>query len=243
VTVYNHDQAAPYTMRWNLNIQRGLGRNVVLEAGYMGSRALHLYETRDSSATDINVNSIPAQYLSRSLLRDNATIQRLGAIVPNPLQGLLTDTALDGSTIALSQLLRPYPQFSGDSGVRIQGLNNAYSNYHALMIRLERRYSSGLQLTTNFTWSKLMEGDAAAKRVDSHAGVSYRERGPHAAFCVRRQLRSAFREGKRFGSAAGRALDALIGGWSMNGILTLQSGQPISWDDRNIIYYGRKFEH
>jgi len=238
VTVYNHDQAAPYTMRWNLNIQRTFGRNFVLEAGYLGSRALHLFETRDSTASDINVNSIPAQYLSRSLLRDNSTIQRLGAIVPNPFQGLLTDTALDGSTIALSQLLRPYPQFSGDSGVRIQGLNNAYSNYHALMIRLERRYASGLQLTTNFTWSKLME--ATRRLNESIPTLEYRianeDRTRRFVFGGNYDL--PFGKGKKFGSGAGRALDVLIGGWSMNGILTLQSGQPISWDDRNIIYYG-----
>src|SRR5262249_52403412 len=45
-----------------------------------------------------------------------------------------------------------------------------------------------------------------------------------------------FGKGKQFGSRAGRTLDALIGGWSVNGILN--PGPPISWDDRNIIYYG-----
>lgn len=238
VTVYDHDQAAPYTMRWNLNIQREFRRNFVFEIGYLGSRALHLYETRDSSATDINMNSIPAQYLSRSPLRDNATIQRLGAIVTNPFQGLLPGTSLDGSTISLSQLLRPYPQFSGDSGVRIQGLNNAYSNYHALLLRLERRYASGLQLTTNYTWSKLME--ATRRLNDMIPLLEYRianeDRTHRFVFAGNYDL--PFGRGKRFGAHTGRLLDTLIGGWSLNGILTLQSGQPISWDDRNIIYFG-----
>lgn len=238
VTVYDHDQAAPYTMRWDLNIQREFARNFVLEIGYMGSRALHLYETRDSSASDINVNSIPAEYLSRSLLRDNATIQRLGAIVPNPFQGLLPGTGLDGSTIALSQLLRPFPQFSGDSGVRIQGLNNGYSNYHAMMVRLERRYASGLQLTANYTWSKMME--ATRRLNEAIPALEYRianeDRTHRFVFGGNYDL--PFGKAKKFATHAGRALETLIGGWSVNGILTLQSGQPISWDDRNIIYYG-----
>jgi hypothetical protein len=224
-------------MRWNFNIQRELSSNFVFEIGYMGSRALHLYETRDSTATDLNMNAIPEQYLSRSLTRDNATITRLAANVPNPFAGLLPGTGLNGSTIALSQLLRPFAQFSGESGVRIQGLNNGYSNYHALMLRVEKRYSAGLQLTANYTWSKLME---ATRRLNESIPVlEYRianeDRTHRFVFGGNYDL--PFGRGKRFGGGAGRAKDLLIGGWSVNGIFTIQSGQPISWDDRNAIYY------
>ena len=37
-----------------------------------------------------------------------------------------------------------------------------------------------------------------------------------------------FGKGKRFGGSAGRALDLLIGGWSINGIYTYQSGEPFT---------------
>lgn len=238
VTVYDSNQAAPYTMRWNFNVQREFARNYVVELGYMGSRALHLYETRDSTAADINVNAIPAEYLSRSLLRDNATINRLAANVPNPFAGLLPGTGLNGGTVALSQLLRPFPQFAGEAGVRIQGLNNGYSNYHALMVRIEKRYSAGLQLTANYTWSKLME---ATRRLNEQIPVlEYRianeDRTHRFVFGGNYDL--PFGKDKRFGTNAGRLLDTLIGGWSANGIFTLQSGAPISFDGNNIIYYG-----
>jgi hypothetical protein len=242
VTVYNSRQAAPYTMRWNFNVQRELNKNLIFEAGYMGSRALHLYETRDSSATDINVNVIPEQYLSRSLTRDNANIARLSANVTNPFAGLLPGTGMNGSTIALSQLLRPFPQFTGDSGVRIQGLNNAYSNYHSLMVRLERRYANGLQLTGSYTWSKMME--ATRWLTEAIPVLEYRIANEDRAhrFVAGANYDLPFGKGKHFFGSSGRALNILIGGWSMNGILTLQSGSPISFDDRNAIYYGGDLE-
>ena len=37
--------------------------------------------------------------------------------------------------------------------------------------------------------------------------------------------------GKQFGRSMGRALDAVVGGWMINGFLTLQSGLPIKHRD------------
>jgi hypothetical protein len=107
-----------------------------------------------------------------------------------------------------------------------------------MMIRLERRYASGLQLTANYTWSKLME---ATRRLNPQIPVlEYRvaneDRTHRFVFGGNYDL--PFGKGRKFGSQSGRMLDMLIGGWSLNGIFTLQSGAPISWDDRNIIYYG-----
>jgi hypothetical protein len=40
-------QQTPYTQQWNLNIQRSLNRNTMLEIGYSGSRAIHMMRTQD----------------------------------------------------------------------------------------------------------------------------------------------------------------------------------------------------
>ncbi|HYZ85497.1 MAG TPA: TonB-dependent receptor, partial [Bryobacteraceae bacterium] len=238
LTVYDNRQAQPYTIRWNFNIQRELSRNLVLELGYMGSRSVHIYETRNSTDTDIDMNAVPAQYLSPSTTRDQATITRLQASTPNPFAGLLPGTTLNGSTVQVQQLLRPFPQFAGNSGVRIAGMNNGYSNYNALMVRLERRYANGLQLTTNYTWSKLNE---ATRRLNPTIPVlEYRianEDRPHRwVFGFNYDL--PFGRGRHFGGGVSRWVDAVIGGWSTNGIWTIQSGEPINFEDRNAIYLG-----
>ena len=44
------DRRTPYTMQWLLNVQRELGRNMVFEAGYLGSVSRHLESYRGVSA-------------------------------------------------------------------------------------------------------------------------------------------------------------------------------------------------
>jgi len=69
-----------------------------LEVAYIGNHAVHL-------TTSYNFDSLPAQYLSRSPVRDTATINALAAIVANPFSGLLPGQTLNGSTTAVSSLL------------------------------------------------------------------------------------------------------------------------------------------
>ena len=52
------------------------------------------------------------------------------------------------------QSLRPFPQFTG---VTLDSPNLGSSTYHAFLLRVERRYSNGLQLLFNYTFSKMMD--------------------------------------------------------------------------------------
>jgi hypothetical protein len=77
LTFYNPKPLNPYTVRWQLSIQRQLPFSTVLELAYIGSHAMHLLITRQQDA-------IPGQYLSKSLVRDNTVINQLSALVTNP---------------------------------------------------------------------------------------------------------------------------------------------------------------
>ena len=71
------------------------------------------------------MDSIPQQYLSKSPVRDNAVINLLAGNVPNPFKGLIPNsTALNGSTVPLSQLLVPFPQYPAGSGGSNKGPTN-----------------------------------------------------------------------------------------------------------------------
>lgn len=60
-------QQTPNTQQWNLNIQRSLGSNMMLEIGYSGSRALHMMRTQDINqplpSVAIANGSVSANYL------------------------------------------------------------------------------------------------------------------------------------------------------------------------------------
>lgn len=234
VRYVNRDLAQPYTWRWNFNIQREFGANLVLELGYMGSRATKLAETR-------NLNFVPISYLSTSPTRDQATIDRLTALVPNPFRGLLPGTGLNGNTVAVEQLLRAFPQFSGEGGVSVEALNTGNSDFHMFQVRVEKRFSSGFQLLSNFQWSKFIEATgrlfAAAPQLERR--IAGEDRPYRFVFAGTYDL--PFGRGRAVGGDASRGLDLLIGGWQFNGIYTLQPGPPIGWG--NVIYLGGDLQY
>src|SRR5262249_15205306 len=128
---FNPEASNPYSIRWTFDVQRELARNLVLEAGYVGNHAVHLQ-------VDRQLEFVPRQYLSTLPFRDQTTINRLSDLVPNPFAGLLPGVGLNGATVSRSQLLLPFPQFTG---VTAQALNDGSSYFHMLQVRAEKRFS------------------------------------------------------------------------------------------------------
>lgn len=225
----NLDQ--PYAVRWNFNVQPEIARNLLLELGHMGSKAERL-------PVDRELNFVPDEFLSASPLRDQANINQLTALVPNPFAGLLPGTSLNGTNIATENLLRAYPQFNGNGGVREDAQTAGYSNFHMFQVRLDKRFSNGFQFLTNFQWSKFLE--AMRYLYVSAPAIKYRIAGEDRPF---RFVFSSTYElpigpGQGPGQRHGPLMDRLAGGWQLAGTLNLQSGGPVSWEDRNVIYYG-----
>ncbi len=223
----NLDQ--PVTYRWNVNIQREIAKDLLLELGYMGSRA-------NALPVDRELNFVPNSFLSTSPVRDQATINRLSEIVANPFRNLLPGTGLNGATIGVENLLRKYPQFSGNGGVREDAQTIGYSNFHMFQVRLDKRFSNGFQLLTNFQWSKFLE--ATGYLYSSAPNLEYRVAGEDRPFrlVLSGTYELPFGRGKKLASGVGPWADRLIGGWQFAGIVNIQSGSAVGWG--NMIYKG-----
>ncbi len=219
----------PITHRWNFNIQRELAKNLLLEMGYMGSHVTGL-------GVDRGLNYVPEQFLSSSPTRDQATIDRLTSLVSNPLRNLIPGTGLNGNTTSTETLLRKYPQFSGDGGVTQGGQSLGYSNFHMFQVRLDKRFTNGLQFLTNFQFSKFME--ATNRLYTASDALQYRVAGEDRPFrfVFSSNYELPFGKGKKFMGNVGSWGNRLVGGWQMAGILNLQSGGPIEFG--NVLYYG-----
>jgi hypothetical protein len=100
------------------------------------------------------------------------------------------------------------------------------SNYNALTINVEHRFTNGLSLLTNYTQSRAMGNTDAAAKSPYDLRDSY---GP-LSFDVRRHFTSAFvyelpvGKGKRFLDGISPAANQVIGGWQLDSIITLQGG-------------------
>jgi len=231
ITYLNPDLGRQYSLRWTFDVQHQLTRDTTVEVGYIGNHSVHL-------ATNYNFGSLPAQYLSTSLVRDNNTINALGAVVTNPFSGLLPGTSLNGSTIATSNLLRPYPEFTG---VTMQNMSNGGSYFHQLAAKISRRMSQGLLLTVDYSHSRLMEAvsylNGGDFTLEKRASTYDRPNN----FAVSGLYQLPFGRGRHFGSGASGFVNVLIGDWSVSSGYTFHSGAPVAWG--NMLYYGGDLQY
>jgi hypothetical protein len=232
VKFFNPHVRNPYSMRWNFGIQRQLPAKLVLEVVYIGNHTVRQF------ITDTNLNPIPRQYLSRSPNRDQPVINLLSGSVTNPFLGLLPNSSsLNGSTVALSQLLLPFPQFPSGSGVDMQDNNAGESYFHSLNVRLQKRLTHGMTLINNFMYSGTIERITYLN--DTDPAPEKRVSGDS------RPLRDSMGMSYELPIGRGKLLDprsrvvkTLAAGWALNGMLTFQSGPPLSWGNDDIYYGG-----
>ncbi|MCW5970684.1 MAG: TonB-dependent receptor [Blastocatellales bacterium] len=132
---------------------------------------------------------------------------------------------------------RPIQGFRSISAV----LPAAYSNYHALQVKFERRFSRGLYALNSFTWSKAI--DNASQVLEEPGGNTgtpqnvyniAADRGLGAYDQPFNNTTSVVWElpvgrGRAFGGDVHKAVDAVIGGWMVSAINTMASGQTINF--------------
>jgi len=227
----------PYNQRWSVDVQRELSSNIMVDIAYVGSKGVHLFQgTEDTGLSSITVSKeldgIPNQYLSTSPVRDQKTIDMLTLQVPNPFYGLLPGTGLAGKTVSVSQLLRPYPQFTGMT----MNTTGGYSWYHALQSRIQKRLANGFTLMGAWTWSKNMEAMYYLNAMDPVPARNISPNDRTHRFSVNGIYELPFGHGRRYGASASTAVNKLIGGWQLEGIYQYQTGQPLGFGD--YIYYG-----
>jgi hypothetical protein len=168
----------------------------------------------------------------------------LNAAVPNPFYGLITDplaTALNGPTIQRFRLLRPMPHFNGAS-VGTAEPPRGDSSYHALQMKWDKRFSHGMSVLAHYTWSKMIDNSSHASGNVSWLGGSTSiqniwdldaERSL-SAHDVKHRLALAgtwqlpFGRERKWGADWNRAADLVLGGWSVSGVFSRQSGLPLS---------------
>jgi hypothetical protein len=115
------------------------------------------------------------------------------------------------------------------------------SNYHAFTLTIRERYRDMLTFDLNYTWSKSMDNASGLQdeTMYSTAGFILNPLRPDdfrsvSDFDIQHIINSNWLwelpvgQGRRFGSDMPGFLEAVLGGWSMNGVLRWNSGLPWS---------------
>jgi len=147
--------------QYSFGIQREITRNLVLEASYVGNRGVwwggegglgggggplgYLNQVSPDTYAKYGLfpytNATDNGLISQQISLPSVT-NKVGVLTPYP--GFPTSSSV-------TQALRPYPQFSA---LTISNSPTGKTWYDSLQVKLTKRFSHGLQVNSNFTWSK-----------------------------------------------------------------------------------------
>jgi hypothetical protein len=132
---------------------------------------------------------------------------------------LYTSTAVPGTPNAISLA----------DVVRIQ--KDGYSRYNALQIEAEKRYANGLTFIAAYAYSRTMaRGDAQGLQNPSDWSAEYAVAGQDVTqhFVGSAIYELPFGRHKQFGSNWNAITNAVLGGWSIDPIVTVSTGVPVN---------------
>jgi hypothetical protein len=217
--------------------------------GYSSTR------NRNFISSDLLAQISSAQHaLDPTCDSDSCVSNYLSTLVNNPFQPYFVGptatfnepaSLYNQAQIPLSYLLRPYPQFAGT----FQGLPNFGANswYNSLQVRFQKRMNHYFSFEGNYTRSKSEDDSSIGfnafvgnlntvfgytvgnpqqlDRLQNEWAISANDAPNRLVLATIVDLPVG--RGRYIGRDMNRFVDALIGGWSISGIVTLQSGQPL----------------
>ncbi len=222
----DQDKRAPYVQQYSVDINRELRGNIAVGVEYSGAtgRNLGLGGSNDGI---LNINQLDPAHLA------------LGAAlteqVPNPFFGLPQGFAVNSPTVTRAQLLRPFPQFGN---ILMRQNTGGRNQYHAAIVKLEKRVSGGWGGRINYTWSRLEDNQFgetnAFSRNNANAQNAFDLDAEYALglldvphkLVLSPIVELPFGEGKRWASSGLAA--ALLGDWTITSIISFESGFPIA---------------
>jgi hypothetical protein len=208
--------------QWNLSMGQDFGRGLSLEAGYVGAKGTHLPNNGNG-----NINQLPESAISTYKSSCDGSSSACTLIS-------------NGGVNATGQALLPFPQYVGVTQ------NRQYwgaSIYHGLQARLQKHFQQGSSAQVSYTWSKMISDvDSLYSFVEaSTVGSGPQDQYNHKAerslssfdtpqlVMVSYFLALPMGRNQRFLHDANGMVNAIVGGWGINGITTFQKGFPLSF--------------
>ncbi len=197
----------PNTQQWNLTIQRDLGRQWILELGYVGSHTIHLRETSTNIQSQLATSANPVHLVAQDGTPFDITASTSG----------------NGAARSILQGVNGY------GGYQVFA-NDAYSHYHSFQTTLSRRWNAGY-VQGAYTFSKALDATSSGNtalntafndetKISNSYGLSDFDR--------RHRLTVSYRYDLPFYHGVHGFKGGALGNWSISGITILQSGTPFS---------------
>jgi hypothetical protein len=251
----------PYEQSWSVGIQKELAAKILLDMNYVGKKGTHLYAggfntlqllgrpfekaVRSgvlSGGTNGDISTINFATTTNPFASSNFSAPCAGPTDPNYICSDGSGEGSLASTIGVTQLLSPFPQFAGFGG---DAFPVADSTYHALQVRGERAFANGLEFLATYTWSKSIDNssfqDFSNQFLGNGGGSTalqdpYNPRGDRSVsvfnlpqlFQISYEYELPIGRDKALGGTMNPVLNAIVGGWQTSGIWTIGTGRPLT---------------
>lgn len=238
VSALVHDQPDSYQQQWNFGLEHSITSKLTMYINYAGGHGVHL-----------PVNYRPNDLLPSSFGApgDQNQVNYLNTQVPNPFAPYVSTGNFAAAKIPQVQLLSAFPQYGLNGGMASSSVTYDYYNigstsFNGLQTGLQFRGSS-LNGTVFYTWSKLLGNVSdivnGFLNTNGNPGIQnfyfwkQYERSNLATDIPHRIVGSLnyslpFGRGQRFGANMSKWEDLLAGGWKLNSIVSVQSGNPLN---------------
>jgi hypothetical protein len=228
VTSYDQDFKSPRIQQFSVGVERELPGHIALEAEYVGSRSANL-SPGSTGSTPVNYNQLnPSKF--------GLGLAALSSSVSNPYYGNGGTGVIGNPTVAQSQLMLPFPQFSSVNLLA----SSSYADYNALLIKVERRAGKNLSLISSFTWSRNRDASFATTNsiqspaasapqniYDLRAEYGYSVNNVPYRFSAGATYNLPVGRGQRF-SPRSSIGNLIVGNWQLSVVPTFQAGFPVT---------------
>jgi hypothetical protein len=240
-----HSARTQETYNFNFGIEYQAPHGVILSAGYVGSRGLF----NVMSAVDLNQLDLGTIGKYGASLCVNTSDPNC-VMVPNQWEPVLPPTNVNygASTVPQWVALQEFPQFGNGSydpgngynaGIQVHGYPGGDSEYSSLQLKAQKRLTRHFTTLASFTWGKLITDNDLPTLgfIGSHAGRAQDWKNleyEHAVSAQDVKYQFTWQVSYDLPVGTGRALDlrgpanAILGGWTANGIFYLSDGVPIA---------------
>jgi len=211
-------QRLPYVDTWNASIQHQLTNTMTLEVTYLGNKGTHGFV---GDGPTYNVNQ-PALGIG-----SNST----GTFVPNtpqyarrPLFNKFTYTGYPDPSNTVGSAPGVLQCCFNDQGNYLG--NDASSTYESLTIKLDKRFSQGLQFMTFYNLDRSYHYDSNYYAIDKRIAYGPDDNVRDNQWVTSLVYALPFGRGMSYANGVGRAVDTIIGGWQISGTMNWSSGLP-----------------
>jgi hypothetical protein len=219
-TISSDDTVRPYHLEYNFTVSQSMPWRSILDVSFVASEGHNLSTYNNGYNSASNVNLIPLGKLFGTGINNDNPLNQL----PSTLTGSQNGTPdLSGLTTPEQDFFRPYPFYSNVYQLK----HNFYSTYNSLQVAWNKsagriqfgsNYTFSKNLATAASWSNILP-DPFNLRNDYNPTPWDRTNVINVHYLV--DLGTHYHLGFK-------PVNAVINGWQVSGISTVQSGPPLA---------------